>query len=273
MLTAPLCRIPESATPDAESYDVDPMNRPAGRLRACLKSLTPARFASAFGYVHDGVISLSPFAFTLPAGWTVSPDPTRSNGWVNGWAGNGSHVLRLRSADGTSGVDLVTAPSPSQVINSDPVTPMHAYSARPLVSREARGLADWTRAQPWIRAEPAVPSSVGGLPAWTVDTGPRSGADTEAERGTCIWEAAGCLLFSSYHVQGDHFGGKGAYLRPGTSRLVYFDAPPAPDESGSASVVAVLWDQRTTPAGRDHIITTVQPIIDSIRFPGATPTP
>jgi hypothetical protein len=273
----PLCESPESAASTRAGVNMDPLNVPAGRVPSCAAAAPTGRLASAFGYIHGGVVSLSPFDVTLPSGWAVVPGPDegQSNGWLSGFRGNGSHVLRLRSADGSSGVDFVTEPSPLQPDYRDPVTPQHAYGATALPSREAKGLADWTQNQPWMRPGPLVSSSVGGRPAWTVDTGPRTGADTEAERGTCDWvKGVGCDLFMKYSVpaSGDPSNAMAAYLRPGTTRLIFFDAPGSADGQATMSVAAVLWDQHPTPDGLVNIRTTIQPIIDSIRFPGARPT-
>ena len=273
---APLCKSPESAAQAAAGLNLDPMDVPAGKLPSCAHVPRTGRLASAFGYVHSSVVTLAPFDVTLPNGWVVAagPDETQSNGWVSGMAGNGSHVLRLRSADGSSGVDFLTEPSPLTLNFADPVTPLHAYGATSLPAREAKGLADWTQTQSWIRPEPTVSSSVGGQPAWTVDTGPRTGADTEAERGTCDWaKDVGCNLFMKYSVpaSGDHSNGVAAFLRPGTTRLVFFDAPV--DSGHAVSVAAVLWNAQPTPDGLATIRATIQPIIDSIRFPDPTPSP
>ena len=119
-----------------------------------------------------------------------------------------------------------------------------------------------------------VSTSVGGQAAWTVDTGSRTGADTEAERGTCDWaQGVGCNLFMKYSVpaSGDPSNGMAAFLRPGTTRMVFFDAPVDPGQT--VSVAAVLWDAQPTPGGLHAIRATIQPIIDSIRFPDPTPSP
>jgi hypothetical protein len=271
----PLCESSAYAASAAAGLNQDPMNVPAGRMPSCVTTEPVGRLASAFAYVHGGVVTQVPFHVTLPTGWVVSLDPSQSNGWLSTFAG-GSHVLRLRSPDGGSGVDFVSEPNPLELDYADPVMPQHAYGARALGAREANGLADWTQTQPWMRAQPPVPTSVDGHPGWVVDTMPRTGADTEAERGTCDWRPGlGCSVLLSYWQP---TGGGGpvnvaAYLRPGTTRLVFFDAPGGPDGRASVTVAAVLWDEHLGPTGLDRITATVQPIINSIRFPATTSSP
>jgi hypothetical protein len=257
------------------------------RLPICAVTTPVGVVRAAFATDAESPPFRSQFTVALPAGWQVAGPEAAPEPWQLPVTGGGSTLtdrsIVLHSADGDQWILVATAPRPAEPLYSDGAG-QRPHGSRYLPSRGAEALAQWVVAQPWVHAASPVPGRVGGKPTWTVDVPAWHWSTIMTSQ--CDVYGASCALFgrnsrltdpSTYIIEhtalGDDYGPASApalYLGPGTSRLIFFDPP---DRSDGYGVVAMLWDADATAAGRDAIRTTMQPIIDSIRFStGAGPS-